>query len=310
MVEATEHVHLEVADQWIRSVVTPAGPLEISRHRPWASVGSVRLADGRLAWFKACRPVQGFEPRLTAVLHRRWPGRVPQVLAHDETRAWLLTLDAGPAIEWSADAFPRWIEMLPRYAELQIGEAEHVDDHLRHGVPDLRVETLGRELATMLGGDLPLERDEIRSLRAFEPRFAELCAELASMHPAASVQHDDLHGRSVHDDGTTLRVMDWGDASIGHPLFSLVRLDLSLTETVGAATRASWFPQLRDAYLEPWGPAVRPAFELAHRLGLIAHTLTWYRHRVALSVEARPAFDELFAPVLRRARAMAADLGV
>ena len=268
------------------------------------------MADGRLAWFKACRPVQGFEPRLTSELHRRWPGRVAHVLGHDETRAWLLTVDGGEPIEWSAEALPAWLDVLPRYAEMQIGEASHVADHFRHGVPDLRLETLPGQLDAMLNGDLPLERDEAWAFRAFVSRFAELCVQLATTHPVATVQHDDLHGRSVHDDRGSLRVLDWGDASIGQPLFSLVRLDLSLTETVGTATRDRWFPRLRDAYLEPWGPATRPAFDLAHRLGLIAHTLTWSRHRSAMAVDARPAFDALFAPVLSRALATVADLGV
>ena len=294
----------------MRTIAAIDEPLQLTRHRPWASVGSVRLADGRRAWFKACRPVQGFEPRLTSELHRRWPGRVADVLAHDEPRAWLLTADAGKPIGWSSDAFPRWLELLPRYAELQIGEAAHVADHLAHGVPDLQLETLAERFSAMLAGDLPLRGHEVRALRALEPRFAERCVELATMQPAATVQHDDLHGRSVHDDGGTLRVLDWGDAAIGQPLFSLVRLDLSLTESVGAATRDRWFPRLRDAYLEPWGDGVRPAFGLAHRLGLVAHTLTWHRHRVAMAAEARPWFDALFAPVLRRALATASDLGV
>ena len=263
-----------------------------------------------MAWFKACRPVQGFEPRLTSELHRRWPGRVADVLAHDETRAWLLTADAGKPVEWSADALPRWLELLPRYAELQVGEAGHVADHLRHGVPDLRLETLADRLAAILADDLPLEHEEVRAFRAFQPRFADLCAELATMQPAASVQHDDLHGRSVHGDGRTLRVLDWGDASIGQPLFSLVRLDLSLRETVGKQTRDLWFPRLRDAYLEPWGDGLRPPFDLAHRLGLVAHAFTWHRHRSAMAADARPAFDALFAPVLRRALTTAFDLGV
>ena len=294
----------------MRSIVTPAGPLEVTRHRPWASVGSVALIDGRLAWFKACRPVQAFEVRLTAELHRRWPGRVAHVLGHDEARAWLLTVDAGPPIEWSDAAFDRWLEVLPRYAELQIGEAAHAAEHLAHGMPDLRLEGLGDQLETLLAGALPLEADETRALRAFAPRFAALCAELARQHPVTTVQHDDLHGRSVHDDGTSVRVMDWGDASIGQPLFSLVRLDLALTEAAGGEQRARWFPRLRDAYLEPWGSGLRPAFELAHRLGLIAHTFTWQRHRSAMRGSAPEAFEVEFAKVLRRALAMAADQGV
>jgi hypothetical protein len=254
--------------------------------------------------------VQGFEPRLTSELHRRWPGRVADVLAHDEARAWLLTADAGKPIEWSSGTLPRWLDLLPRYAELQIGEARHARDHLGHGVPDLRLETLAEQLGAMLADDLPLEREEVRAFRSFEPQFAALCVELATMQPAVTVQHDDLHGRSVHDDDGTLRVLDWGDASIGQPLFSLVRLDLSLTEAVGIATRDRWFPRLRDAYLEPWGAGLRPAFDLAHRLGLVAHSLTWYRHRSAMAAEARLAEDALFARVLRRALAMTADLGV
>lgn len=270
----------------------------------------MQLADGRLAWFKACRPVQGFEPRLTAELHRRWPGRVAEVLAHDEARRWLLTIDAGAPLEWSAAAVASWLAVLPRYAELQIGEAEHLADHLRHGVPDLRLETLGEHLRSMLADELPLERDELEALRAFAPRFADLCSQLARAQPLATLQHDDLHGRSVLDDGDSLRVMDWGDASIGQPLFSLVRLDLSLTETVGTATRDRWFPRLRDAYLEPWGPEPRSAFDLAHRLGHVAHVFTWYRHVSAMSAQPRLVERRLFAAVLRRALAMTADLGV
>jgi hypothetical protein len=289
-------------------VVAPAGPLEINRHRPWASVGSVRLDDGRLAWFKACGPVQGFEPRLTAELHRRWPGRVANVLAHDETRGWLLTADAGPPIEWSDAALPRWLEVLPRYAELQIGEVAHAAHHLRQGVPDLRLETLPARFEELLAADLPLEAGEVATLRALAPGFAAMCAELAAAHPVATIQHDDLHGRSVHDDGEALRVMDWGDASIGQPLFSLVRLDLSLADTLGRAARDRWFPRLRDAYLEPWAVAARPAFQLAHSLGLVAHTFTWNRHRAAMPATARPDFDQLFAPVLRRALESLRDL--
>ena len=271
------------------------------------------LADGGRAWFKACRPVQGFEPRLTDALDRRWPGLVTQVLAVDEERGWLLTADAGTAIDWSADALPRWLEVLPRYAELQIGEVPRTADHLANGVPDLRLETLDQRYEELVGTDLPITRDDLDALRAFAPRFSTACSELAARHPVSTIQHDDLHGRSVYDDRGTLRVVDWGDAGIGHPLFSMVRLDLSLCQAVGAPLRDRWFPRLRDAYLEPWGrsgPDLRVAFELAQRLGRVVHTFTWLRHRTAMPPAARPDFDRLFAGVLRGALAAAADLGV
>ena len=73
------------AEEWIRARVAPVGAIETERERPWATVLRVPLADS-VAWFKACAPVQQFEPRLTAELSARWPDRVAEVLAHDEGR--------------------------------------------------------------------------------------------------------------------------------------------------------------------------------------------------------------------------------
>lgn len=93
---------LEEAEEWIRARVHPVGPLELEHDRPWSTVLSVPLANG-VAWFKACGPVQAFEPRLSAELYARCPDLVAGVLAHDEERAWLLLADAGAPIGPSAN---------------------------------------------------------------------------------------------------------------------------------------------------------------------------------------------------------------
>ena len=74
------------AEEWIRAQVDPVGAIEAVHERPWATVLRVPLADG-VGWFKACAPVQAFEPRLTAELFARWPDRVAEVLGHDHKRA-------------------------------------------------------------------------------------------------------------------------------------------------------------------------------------------------------------------------------
>jgi hypothetical protein len=68
------------AEDWIRAHVDPVGPIETKHERPWATVLRVPLADG-VAWFKACAPVQAFEPRLTAELFARYPDRVAKCSA-------------------------------------------------------------------------------------------------------------------------------------------------------------------------------------------------------------------------------------
>jgi hypothetical protein len=57
-------VDLVGAGAWIRDHVEPFGGIETEHERPWATVLRVPLAGG-VAWFKACAPVQAFEPRLT-----------------------------------------------------------------------------------------------------------------------------------------------------------------------------------------------------------------------------------------------------
>lgn len=294
-------------DAWVRSKVVPAGPLDFTRHRPWASVARVPLASGGSAWLKACRPVQAFEPRLTGQLHQRWPNLLVDVLAWDEERAWLLTADAGRPLGDLGNPPELWERLLPRYAELQKGERAHVADHLAHGVTDLRAAALPTAYAAMLAHDLPISDLEVAKLRRFERQFEVLCSEVAAESPGDTVQHDDLHLRSVFARGDELRILDWGDAWIGHGFASLVVTFRSLEETNGLPPGDPWFVRLRDAYLEPWGSGLSSAFERAVRVGEIAHVFGLLRHRDAMAGAVPPAFDEHLTETLRRAIAPALE---
>jgi hypothetical protein len=294
------------AEAWIRAHVEPDGDIEPARERPWATVLRVPLAD-RVAWFKECAAVQAFEPRLTAELFARWPDRVPEVLGHDEERAWLLLADAGTPIRDLGNPPEVWLDVLPSYAELQRGEAAHAHEHVTHHVPDLRVATLPARFEQLLRSDLPLERDEIVRLRSFAPRFAELCGELAAHGLPETVQHDDLHHGNVYAQGERLRVLDWGDSSISHPFASLVVTFRFLEEINGLPPEDRWFRRLRDAYLEPWGGGLTEVFALALRVGTFAHTFAWARQRDALGERERHEFDRWFPIVLRRAIARTSE---
>jgi hypothetical protein len=65
------------------------------------------------------------------------------------------------------------------------------------------------------------------------------------------------------------------------------------------------YDRLRDAYLEPWGPGYREAFELAVRTGAFAHAFASARQRDALPRGLRAGHDQEFAVILRRALAQA-----
>jgi hypothetical protein len=280
---------------------TPVGPITVVRVQPWATTYRVPLSAGT-ACFKACADVQRFEPLLTARLSERWPDRVGEVLAYDTERAWLLLEDAGSAIEERGNPPEVWLDVLPAYAELQRGERAHVAEHLRDGVPDLLLATLPERFDDLLLRDLPLSTDDVARLRAFAPRFEEMCSQLASANIEDTVQHDDLHMLNVFTDGERLRVLDWGDASISHPFASLVVTFRFLEERNGFSPGDPWFDRLRDAYLEPWGSGLTEIFALAFRVGTVAHAVAWGRQRDHIPVHLHPEFDP---EVVRRALAVA-----
>ncbi|MBA2384381.1 MAG: hypothetical protein H0V68_06940 [Actinobacteria bacterium] len=278
----------EEAEAWIRAHVEPVGRMELVHERPWATVRRVPIA-GVVAWFKVCASVQAFEPRLTAALASRWPEQLPDVLAHDEERAWLLLGDAGEPLGFGGGLEP-WLSVLPRYAELQRGEAAHAAGHLEGGVPDRRIATFPTLYEATLKRELPLRSRDLARLMAFAPRFAELCDELSAQGVPETVQHDDLHGANVYPHDGMPRILDWGDSCVSHPFFTAFVAFLHLEEMSGPPRDDQWFARLRDAYLEPWGrPAeLRETFELAQRLGPFAHVFKELRVLDAIPAGERP----------------------
>ena len=280
-------------EEWIRRHVRPTEPIELAYERSWARVWRVPVAGG-VVWFKACAPVQAFEPWLTVALASRWQDRLPEVIASNEEQAWLLLADAGTPLMAFGDQLDAWLAILPRYAELQRGEAAHVAEHLAGGVPDRRLEALPEQYEGLVARDLPLEPEELAALRAFGPAFAGLCSELGTRGIPPSIQHDDLHAANVYARDGRLAVLDWGDACISHPFFSLVA-------TLHNEARRVPFTRLRDAYLEPWG-ADPDTFELALRIGWFAYAIAWLRQYDHLERdEDRADFAREFAKVLRLA---------
>jgi hypothetical protein len=288
------------AEEWIRLHVEPTGAIELEKERPWARTLRVPTADGPV-WFKAAGGVQLFEPRLTARLGDRWPDRVAEVIAHDEPRAWLLLRDAGTAIGVYGNPPEAWHAVLPRYAELQMGEAEHAADHLAHDVPDRRLGRLPALYEDLASRELPIDAEDHERLRAAAPRFAALVEELASHGIPETIQHDDLHFANVFSKDDELRVLDWGDACISHPFISLVVPLQFLVEVSGRSPDDPWLPLLRAAYLEPWGSGLEDVLELALRVGSMAYAIAWARQLDHLPDDELPEFLEYWGHNLRRA---------
>ncbi len=262
-----------IADRLAELELTLAGPIEQPHVERWSTVLRVPTDVGPV-WFKANDGSLRHEAGVVSLLAERKPDRVPPLLAADPERGWMLMADAGRRLRevvTEERSLDRWYDVLGVVARIQLSCQELVPQLLELGVPDRRLTTL------------PDAYDRLVSTLDVEPRFraatpyvAELCDRLAAFGIAETLQHDDLHdGQVFVRDGRNL-VMDWGDACVSHPFFTLsVTLEGVIAWGLDDVEHSVDTAPFRDAYLAPYAaayPDLAPAelltaTDLATRLG-------------------------------------------
>jgi hypothetical protein len=246
---------LAEAQAWIRGRVEEqgwrvSGEIEQPHIYPWSTAMRVPT-DAGVLWFKANTPALRHEAALARLLGKRCTALVPPPVAVDTRRGWLLMHDAGEqlrVVQARERSLDRWLDVLPAYARLQLDLAGDADSLVALGVPRLTLAGLAdRYLALVdLVGAEP-------RFRAAAPRVAELAEELASYGIPDTLQHDDLHdGQVFVRDGRQL-VLDWGDACVSHPFFTLsVTLEGVLSWGLDDVEDSVDTTPFRDAYLAPF----------------------------------------------------------
>lgn len=255
----------------------PTTPLQ-PRVRPWSTVLVADTVDQGRAWFKASIPEMTPEGVVLRLLHSVAPDAVPALWAADDERRWLLMPDEGSVlrdVETPETALSLMSSVLRRYGHLQRASTAVRDDLVAAGVPLLGP----REIAKRWQG-LRLKPDASRELRMAAQR-------LESLDMPLTIQHDDLHAGNVFADGTSAgmheaRIFDWADASIGHPLCSLLtpfeRVGATLDGTDAEEARA----RLLRAYFSSWSEvastsAMQRAMDDALLIARAGRVLTWRR---------------------------------
>ena len=286
--QASVWVHLELERQGIEV----SGTIEQPHSRPWSTVLRVPTSEGAI-YFKADSPVDPNEPVLIQSLVRWRPDVVPEPLAVDTERGWLLMRDAGQmlrnTIRPTQDIRP-WLPVLPIYTELQVEMAQRVPELLTLGVPDRRLSVLPGLYEPLLADvdvlridqPLGLTSEQYRRLLDLSPRVAELCEELATHTIAETLNHGDLTDANVFVRDGRLIFLDWDDSCVSHPFYSLRTVLVSAEISLGLEENSPELQPLRDAYLEPWTryesrEDLLTALDLASRLASINDALTWHR---------------------------------
>ncbi len=283
------------AHDWAREACRSLGipvvaPIESVHVQPWSTIFRVPTSAGAV-YVKCCGPTQAHEPRLTALLHREFPGLVTEVLALHSTRPWMLVAEGGKKLGemYSGDELLRkWREILPRCARMQRDVTPRTNEIIGFGTPDRRAAPLLAGFADVVAGEPEvsgqrpdrLTADERRALTSVHARLAEGLRAFAAVGIDDTLNHDDLHQNNVLVRDGRMVIFDWGDACVSHPFLTLAVTLRFAAQKTGRAADSAEIVALRDAYLEPWRDRastreLRDAAELGRRIGEVSRTLTF-----------------------------------
>jgi len=309
------------AHEWIRTQANRnsihiTGEIEQNHAYAWSTVMRAPSNEGTI-FFKATAPETIYEIALTQKLAAWFPDDMPELIAVDTAQGWMLMRDGGEQLRASirpTQNIKPWEPVITRYAELQIGLAEHVDEILALGIPDHRPASLpalyekllADQSSLMIGEEKGLTSAEFESLQNLTPRFGQICNALTAFGIPASLNHGDFHDGNVLLNNGRLTFFDWGDASLTHPFVSLRTFFVSI-EIALELDDYSFTPemsQLLDRYLEAWQAygekeALLSAYRLSKPVASISKTLAWHQTISRLAGDLRAEYAWIVPEVLR-----------
>lgn len=209
------------------------------QQRTWNLSAIWRLDAGGapVAWLKQVPRFFGHEPAALSLVAGYAPGLVPPLLAAgDEGRMLLAHVPGEDRHDAGADVCARIAEA---FHPVQARFAGRIDDLLGAGLPDgrLSAEPLRRVAEPYLD-----TVDGLRDLIAGLPRRLDA---VAACGLPDTLVHGDLHPGNTRFDGDRPVILDWGDATAGHPAHDILRLTGGLADADAAALIADWAARWR-----------------------------------------------------------------
>lgn len=294
---------------------------EVEQVRVWEFSHVLRLRTAAGEIYLKARPDSGAsEPLVTRYLARHFGASMPVVLAIEPERRWLLMrASRGHALMDVRDP-TRWEQAAETCARVQIECAGRTAELMTLGCPVRPLDWLEAEISPLLDDALALQPAdaealtdaEVREVRALRSGLRAMCRALGGLDLPLSLEHGDLWGVNVIVAERDCVLIDWEDACLSHPFFSVFLLLASLDHTDALGEVHDARARIRTAYLRPWRewataagwPAdrVERAFGLAQQLAPVHYAVHFRRFALPLvetSWEVR-AFAPLFLRALLR----------
>lgn len=271
------------ATDWIDARLEESGfnlTSPIVQLKNWYRSCLLRLeTDNGTVYFKSVPSFVGQEPAVTRALALQMPVNLPQLLATDEMRGWMLMRGIEGTLLAETNDIVKWAETVRFYAQFQVNSIQNVEILLASGWHDERLATLTAVLeevfaalpALTAGAASAPSSAELQRIQGLLPQLLAKCASLISFRLPDTAEHGDFHAFNIifnsDYDRRTPIFFDWADACISHPFFCIALCSYPAEVPNGMAG----VDHLREVYLAEWHEfapieRLREAFELAREM--------------------------------------------
>ena len=309
--------HHWIRTQALRNSIQLTGEIEQNHAYAWSTVMRVPTTEGML-FFKATAGDTIYEIALTQKLAGWFPDCMPELIAVDADGGWMLMRDGGEQLRASirpTQDVRLWEPVITRYAQLQIGLAEHVEEILALGIPDRRLaalpalytELLADTESLMIDQAKGLTTSDFQKLQDLTPRFEQICADFAAFGIPESINHGDFHDGNVLLKDGRITFFDWGDASVTHPFVSLRTFFVSMEISLKLDDWAPPTPEmtaLLHRYLESFERFASKEhlvsiYNLSRPVASIVTALSWHQGITRMEPAVRAEYAWIVPEVLR-----------
>ncbi len=311
-----KEAHGWIKEEAVKNSIAITGEFEQPHVYPWSTVINVMTNEGML-YFKATASETVHEAALTQKLAEWYPRYMPKLVSVDFARGWMLMRDGGEKLRASIrptkDVSP-WKQVIPLLSEVQIGVSSHASELLSLGIPDMRLQHLPKILndlladTNMLRLDQPdgLSSEDYQRAQDLQPRFTEVCAELAAIGIPETINHGDFHDGNVLINNGNITLFDWGDGSLTHPFVTLRTFFVSI-EIALELDDYSFTPEMKDLlniYLEPFQRFASQeklliAFSLSRPVATVVKTFAWHQTISRLDPSSREEYQTILPELFR-----------
>lgn len=226
--------------------------------------------------------VLGKEVCIAEFLRKKFPFLIPGVVASDAGTGYILYEDGG-AQKGSKDVGEQVMDaFVEEYVAMQRWAGDHVQELLEAGFGDRRLCRLSDHVREAI------TRRSIPNLPSFEHLYARLellCAEIEKEDiPSATIVHGDMHTANLLYNGERLRLTDWAESCLGHPVLEVNHMEPKA---------------LRDKYIRALGLSKR-VLKMGKPLALLDDFVIFTR-----LYELEPTYMRSFANIAKKCLRMA-----